>query len=176
MIEINSPIKKSIISNSFGSNELQITYEDISNANIKIIDFGLSKILGIKETSNDPYGSLSFKAPELVLNKDYDFKVDIWALGISLYYIIYKTLPFEGGTREEIKKEIINNPIIFYENDIFSNISYYDSYINDIDKDSKEFQSSIIYSIIKDCLIKNPSERFSIEELYNKYYEIIKNY
>ena len=176
MIEINSPIKKSIISNSFGSNELQITYEDISNANIKIIDFGLSKILGIKETSNDPYGSLSFKAPELVLNKDYDFKVDIWALGICLYYIIYKTLPFEGGTREEIKKEIINNPIIFYENDIFSNISYYDSYINDIDKDSKEFQSSIIYSIIKDCLIKNPSERFSIEELYNKYYEIIKNY
>ena len=123
-----------------------------------------------------PYGSLSFKAPELILNKNYDFKVDIWALGISLYYIIYKTLPFEGGSRDEIKKGIVNNPVIFYENDILSNSSYYNGLITDnIDKDSKEFQSSIIYSILKDCLVKNPKERFSIDELYNKYYEIIKN-
>ena len=176
MVEINSPMKKSIISNSFGTSELQITYEDISNVNIKIIDFGLSRILGINEISNDPYGSLSFKAPELILNQQYDFKVDIWAFGISLYYIIYKTLPFEGGSREEIKKGIVNNPIIFYENDNLINVSYYDNIINENEKDSKEFQSSIIYSILKDCLIKNPKERFSIEELYNKYYEAIKNY
>ena len=176
MVEINSPMKKSIISNSFGTSELQITYEDISNVNIKIIDFGLSRILGINETTNDPYGSLSFKAPELILNQQYDFKVDIWAFGISLYYIIYKALPFEGGSRDDIKKGIVNNPIIFYENDILTNVSYYDNFINEIEKDSREFQSSIIYSILKDCLIKNPKERFSIEELYNKYYETIKNY
>ena len=77
MVEINSPMKKSIISNSFGTSELQITYEDISNINIKIIDFGLSKVLGVSEKSNDPYGSLSFKSPELVLNKEYDFKFAI---------------------------------------------------------------------------------------------------
>ena len=176
MVEINSPIKKSIVSNSFGTNELQITYEDISNVNIKIIDFGLSKALGINETSNDPYGSLSFKSPELILNQNYDFKVDIWALGISLYYIIYRTLPFEGGNKEEIKKAIVNNNVIFYENEYISNASYVDGYINEIDKESKEFLTSVIYSILKDCLVKNPKERFSIEELYNKYYEIIKNY
>ena len=174
MVEINSPAKKSIISNSFGTSELQITYEDISNVNMKIIDFGLSRVLGINEKANEPYGSLSFKAPELILNEEYDFKVDIWALGITLYYIIYKALPFEGSTRDEIKKGIINNPIIFYENDILINASYYDGYINDNDKDSKEFQSAIIYSILKDCLIKNPKERFNIDDLYNKYYEIIK--
>ena len=176
MVEINSPIKKSIISNSFGTNELQITYEDISNVNVKIIDFGLSKVLGINETSNDPYGSLSFKSPELILNQNYDFKVDIWALGISLYYIIYKTLPFEGGSKEEIKKAIVNNNVIFYENEYISNVSYLDGYINEFDKESKEFLTSVIYSILKDCLVKNPKERFGIEELYNKYYEIIKNY
>ena len=176
MVEINSPIKKSIVSNSFGTNELQITYEDISNVNIKIIDFGLSKALGINETSNDPYGSLSFKSPELILNQNYDFKVDIWALGISLYYIIYKTLPFEGGSKEEIKKAIVNNNVIFYENEYISNVSYLDGYINEFDKESKEFLTSVIYSILKDCLVKNPKERFGIEELYNKFYEIIKNY
>ena len=176
MVEVNSPMKKSLISNSFGTSELQITYEDISNVNIKIIDFGLSRVLGINETSNDPYGSLSFKAPELILNQEYDFKVDIWAFGISLYYIIYKTLPFEGATRDDIKKGIVNNPIIFYENDILTNVSYFDSLLNESEKDSKEFQSSIIYSILKDSLVKNPKERLSIEELYNKYYETIKNF
>ena len=117
MVEINSAIKKSIISNSFGTNELQITYEDMSDVTLKIIDFGLSQVLGIKETSNDPYGSLSFKAPELILHKKYNFKVDVWAVGISLYYIVYKMLPFDGGTREDIKKAIVNNPVIFYENE-----------------------------------------------------------
>ena len=102
--------------------------------------------------------------------------MDIWALGISLYYIIYKTLPFEGGSKEEIKKAIVNNNVIFYENEYISNVSYLDGYINEFDKESKEFLTSVIYSILKDCLVKNPKERFGIEELYNKYYEIIKNY
>ena len=176
MVEINSPIKKSIISNSFGTNELQITYEDMSDVTLKIIDFGLSQVLGINETSNDPYGSLSFKAPELILHKKYNFKVDVWAMGISLYYIVYKVLPFDEGNRDDIKKAIVNNPVIFYENEFLFDTFYYKSYMNIIDKNSQEIKSSIIYSILKDCLIKNPQERFSTEELYNKYDYINKNF
>ena len=175
MIEINSPIKKSIISNSFGTNDIQITYENMSDVTLKIIDFGLSEVLGVNETSNDPYGSLCFKAPELILHKAYNFKVDIWAMGVSLYYIVYKMLPFDEGSREDIKKAIVHNPVIFYENEFIFETFYYKSYMNIIDKDSKEIKSAIIYSILKDCLIKNPEERFSIEELYNKYYDLIKN-
>ena len=52
---------------------------------------------------------------------------------------------------------------------------YYKSFMNIIDKDSKEIKSGIMYSILKDCLNKNPDERFTIEELYNKYDDIIKN-
>ena len=113
-------------------------------------------------------GDIKASLSEYYDSKIINDKVDIWALGISLYYIIYKTVPFEGGTKEEIKKAIVNNPIIFYENDIISNTTYYDGFINEADKDSKEFQTSIIYSIVKDCLVKNPAERFSIDELYNK--------
>ena len=175
MIEINSPIKKSIISNSFGTNDIQITYENMSDVTLKIIDFGLSQILGINETSDAPYGSLCFKAPELILHKQYNFKVDIWAMGVSLYYIVYKMLPFDEGNREDIKKAIVHNPVIFYENEFIFETFYYNSYTNIIDKDSREIKSAIIYSILKDCLIKNPEERFSIYELYKKYYDLIKN-
>ena len=147
----------------------------MSDVTLKIIDFGLSEVLGKNETSSAPYGSLSFKAPELVLHKNYDFKVDIWAMGVSLYYIVYKMLPFDEGGREDIKKAIVNNPVIFYENEFLFDTFYYKSYMNIIDKDSKEIKSAIIYSILKDCLIKNPQERFSIDELYNKYDDLIKN-
>ena len=175
MVEINSPIKKSIISNSFGTNDIQITYEDMSDVTLKIIDFGLSEVIGINETSSAPYGSLSFKAPELILHKKYNFKVDIWAMGISIYYMVYKMLPFDEGSREDIKKAIVNNPVIFYENEFLFDTFYYKSYMNIIDKEPKEIKSSIIYSILKDCLIKNPEERYSIEDLYNKYFDLIKS-
>ena len=148
---------------------------DIIDFTLKIIDFGLSRVIGINETSDDPYGSLSFKAPELILHKKYNFKVDIWAMGVSIYYVVYKMLPFDEGTREEIKKAIVNNPVIFYENEILYDTFYYRSYMNLIDQNSRDIKSAIVYSILKDCLTKNPEERYSIEELYNKYYELIKS-
>jgi tRNA A-37 threonylcarbamoyl transferase component Bud32 len=167
MVQINSPLKKSINSNLLGINDLQNIYEDMSDVTLKIIDFGLSKILGINETANEPYGSLSYKAPELILHKDYNFKVDVWSMGITIYYIVYKALPFDEGSREEIKKAIINNPVPFYANNILFDTFYFKNNINK--NNIKDNKSAIIYSILKDCLIKKPEKRYGIEELYYKY-------
>ena len=42
--------------------------EDKSNdSDLKIVDFGLSKIIGPSETSLDPFGTLSYVAPEVLL-------------------------------------------------------------------------------------------------------------
>ena len=167
MVQINSPLKKSINSNLLGINDLQNIYEDMSDVTLKIIDFGLSKILGINETANEPYGSLSYKAPELILHKDYNFKVDVWSMGITIYYIVYKALPFDEGSREAIKKAIINNPVPFYANNILFDTFYFKNNINK--NNIKDNKSAIIYSILKDCLIKKPEKRYGIEELYYKY-------
>lgn len=40
---------------------------DSDTANLKIVDFGLSKIIGPNETSLDPFGTLSYVAPEVLL-------------------------------------------------------------------------------------------------------------
>lgn len=36
-------------------------------SDLKIVDFGLSKIIGPSETSLDPFGTLSYVAPEVLL-------------------------------------------------------------------------------------------------------------
>ena len=63
--------------------------------NARIIDFGLS-------TEFDPEhplaarlcGSPKYVAPEVYLRKPYDARVDIWALGVNLYYCVCGTFPF----------------------------------------------------------------------------------
>jgi serine/threonine protein kinase len=134
---------------------------------VKILDFGLSRILGKNEFSNDPYGSLCFKAPELIKHIDYNFKVDIWAIGITLFSIIYGELPFEKGEKEDIKYSIIYHPISFYPNNIISNFNYIKDNIDGNAIDINE--SSLLYSLMKDCLHKNIDKRFSIEQLVEKY-------
>ena len=173
MVQINSPLKKSVISTSMGANDFQKIHEDMSDVTLKIIDFGLSKIMGENEMTNEPYGSLSYKAPELILHKYYNFKVDVWSIGITIYYIVYKVLPFEEGNREDIKNAIINRPVPFYANDLMVDAFYFKNFIGNKNNSTKNLKSSIIYSILKDSLIKNPKERFSIEDLYYKYYDLI---
>jgi serine/threonine protein kinase len=139
----------------------------INKDNIKIIDFGLSRVLGKSEYSKDPYGSLCFKAPELIKHLPYDFKVDIWAIGITLYYFVYKELPYEKGNKQQIKQSIINDPIIFYTNDILNECVYIK---NKFELPKKyENKSSLLYSLIKDCLEKNVEERLDINQLVDKY-------
>lgn len=41
--------------------------DNTDTANLKIVDFGLSKIIGPNETSLDPFGTLSYVAPEVLL-------------------------------------------------------------------------------------------------------------
>ena len=155
----------------------EVDYSNIDNAIVKTIDFGLSRILGKFEKSNDPYGSLCFKAPELIKHEPYDFKVDVWAIGITIYYLVYKELPFEKGTKEDIKFEILQENPAFPRNNFMLNPNhnnYYDG-TNKIKKlNNVALKSSILYSLIKDCLEKNPEERLSIEQLSEKYTPLIQ--
>ena len=55
---------------------------------VKLIDFGLSRRFGKEETCFCFKGTKLFKAPEYFLKKPFDpFKADIWALGLTIYYL-----------------------------------------------------------------------------------------
>ena len=41
-------------------------------------------------------------APEMIQEKPYDYKVDIWALGILLFELIQGTAPFRGEKGQDV--------------------------------------------------------------------------
>lgn len=73
------------------------------------MDFGLSKIIGPNESSNDPFGTLSYVAPEVLLQKPYGKEVDIWSLGIITYLMLCKVLPFDDEDEREIARQTIQD-------------------------------------------------------------------
>lgn len=82
---------------------------------LKIVDFGLSKIIGPNETSLDPFGTLvsnhtisyfnqSYVAPEVLLQKPYGKEVDLWSLGVIIYLLLSRVLPFDDEDDREIAR------------------------------------------------------------------------
>ena len=77
---------------------------DLENSTCKIVDFGLSKIIGPSQTSLDPFGTLSYVAPEVLLQKPYGKEVDIWSLGVIAYLLLGRVLPYDAEDEKEIAR------------------------------------------------------------------------
>ncbi|MFA5570066.1 MAG: serine/threonine-protein kinase [Sphaerochaetaceae bacterium] len=85
-----------------------------SNQNIKIIDYGLSKIIDFSSiTSTGTHiGSPLYMSPEqLKDSKHIDYRSDIYALGIILYEMLTKNVPYDAATLPELMLKILNDPI-----------------------------------------------------------------
>ena len=83
-------------------------------ADIRLLDFGLSKIIGNDEKCTEPYGTLTFVAPEVLEGKPYDKSVDLWSIGIITFLLLCGYLPFDDQHSErEIARQTINDPVPF---------------------------------------------------------------
>ena len=87
--------------------------DDSDEATPKLVDFGLSKIVGPSEKCNDPFGTLSYVAPEVLLQKPYDKSVDLWSLGVIIYLLLSGTLPFDDDDDREIARQTIHDAVDF---------------------------------------------------------------
>ena len=47
-------------------------------------------------------------APEIILNKNYNEKVDIWSIGVITYMLLTGRNPFPGKDKNEVKNLIVN--------------------------------------------------------------------
>lgn len=69
----------------------------------KLCDFGFASILEYRSTL---CGTFQYMAPQMIQKKPYDYKIDIWALGILLFELIQGFAPFRGETGEEVITEM----------------------------------------------------------------------
>ena len=112
-------------------------------------DFGLSKIFEEKIIiiKNSIKGTPAFFSPEMVFLQEYNEKADIWALGITFYYLMNFTYPYNGKTIRDI---CIN--IVFGDREEISKFRKFPY--------SKEFED-----LIESMLSKNPENRPSAENI-----------
>ncbi|KAE8659965.1 Phosphoenolpyruvate carboxylase kinase 1 [Hibiscus syriacus] len=90
--------------------------------NLKIGDFGSATWLGELGTADGLVGTPYYVAPEVVMGRSYNEKVDVWSAGVVLYVMLAGVPPFYGETAEEIFDTILRGNLRFPPR-IFKSIS-----------------------------------------------------
>eukprot|EP00929_Paragymnodinium_shiwhaense_P003114 TRINITY_DN10350_c2_g1_i1.p1 TRINITY_DN10350_c2_g1~~TRINITY_DN10350_c2_g1_i1.p1 ORF type:complete len:511 (-),score=114.93 TRINITY_DN10350_c2_g1_i1:201-1733(-) len=63
---------------------------------VKIADFGMSKVIGEGlSNARTTCGSPRYMAPEVLAGLTYDFRADLWSLGILLFVLLVGKFPFD---------------------------------------------------------------------------------
>ena len=85
---------------------------DFTHRRIKLIDFGSSRCLYRRKQKSDILtitGTLVYRAPEMFLGGGYSEKVDMWAVGVTLYELVVGKIPFDSEYHSETIHSIIND-------------------------------------------------------------------
>lgn len=123
-----------------------LSFASPDSVEVKIIDFGLSRLESGAEQSNTIAGTPQFMPPDVLLGLSYDETSEVYALGCMLFFAITGTPPYVGGTALETMSMHAHQPI----------------------PDILENRPSIPYELkqfIELCIAKRKEERFrSIDE------------
>ena len=114
-------------------------------ADIRILDFGLGKIIGPNEKCSEPYGTIIFVAPEIILKQPYSKNVDSWSIGIIAYIMLFERLPFWSEMKSTLRTLIVK-----------TQPSYKITTSHKISEESINF--------VQRLLIKDPNKRMSISQ------------
>jgi len=122
--------------------------KDISD--VKLADFGLSKIVSQKVMMQTACGTPGYVAPEVLKAQGYDKEVDYWSIGVITYILLCGFPPFYNEKLQLLFEQIMKADYDFPED-----------YWSDISSEAKDFIRKLLVVdpkkrlIGKDCL-KHP--------------------
>eukprot|EP00792_Barthelona_sp_PAP020_P002173 TRINITY_DN1355_c0_g1_i1.p1 TRINITY_DN1355_c0_g1~~TRINITY_DN1355_c0_g1_i1.p1 ORF type:complete len:423 (-),score=72.79 TRINITY_DN1355_c0_g1_i1:39-1271(-) len=122
------------------------------NNEIRVSDFGMAKSMDDSQFTSTILGSAYYCAPEILMAQQYNpWFADVWSLGVVLYCLTVKKMPFRDANKQ-----------ILYSSIITGNYSIPDN----IPEDLKD--------LIRRCLTVDPMSRPTVEEILN--HESLKGY
>jgi len=122
---------------------------------IQLIDFGFAVVIKENEKLTERVGSLNYIAPEVLLEKPYDYKADIFSVGVVLYNLLSGKQPFSGEDENEVAEKIIKSEVHF-DYEVFNHVS------------------TECKNLIRSLLSKDPEDRPSAYEAMNNNWVINK--
>ena len=122
---------------------------------VKLIDFGTSDKMKKGQKLDLQVGTPYYTAPEVLNNKGYNEKCDLWSCGVMMYLMLCGKQPFNGENDDEI-----------YEKIHLCKIDFNDEEWDNISHDAKD--------LIKKLLIKDVNKRLSAKKALNHPW-IVKN-
>ena len=111
------------------------------DGNVKVMDFGIAKVVGSHLTQSTLLLTPQYASPEQIKGENVDIRSDIYSLGITLYYMLTGRPPYEGDTPYSIFEKQIRKPL---------------PKISDIRRDIPKY----IENIIEKATSKNPNNRY----------------
>jgi serine/threonine protein kinase len=158
-IEIIVDILKGLVvlhSHNFIHRDLKLENIMVSlGDSVKIIDFGFS--VPVSQLKDGFSGTLNYIPPEAVscfVLKNRSQKIDIWAIGVIIYLMLFGKFPYEYATRVQL---------IEFMRDLQSGLKKM-RFLKKL-PESSDANIMILYEVMKQCFQINPKERPSSEEL-----------
>ena len=97
------------------AHQMQVVHRDIKPANLmidrtgrlKILDFGIARMLGIASNTSVMIGTPGYMAPEQITGDPVDHRADQFSIGVVLYEVLAYTEAFPGDTLPMITHKIL---------------------------------------------------------------------
>ena len=114
MIQLNDAFaqmqKHKIVHRDLKVQNVFIKYTKRPEFDVKLGDYGFSKELSDDITATK-LGTPITMAPEILMNRAYTSKADLWSIGVIIYHLLFKDLPFKGRNEVMILQNILHNNI-----------------------------------------------------------------
>jgi len=104
-----------------------------NDTEVKIADFGLSKIIDKEKLMQTACGTPGYVAPEVLNAEGYDKEVDMWSIGVITYILLCGFPPFYSESVPEVFEQIMK-----------AEYDYPEEYWEDISAEAKNFIDSLL--------------------------------
>lgn len=121
-----------------------VMFETSLRNKIRVVDFGISGLCRGDVAERNECATVRYMTPEMInrANSRASPAMDVWAIGIMCFCMLFHRMPFNGETKEEIKKKITStNPSIPRSRPI----------------------TAACRAFVLACLVKEPEQRITIE-------------